>query len=47
LTEAQVKEIRAAYIPYKVTPKMLAEKYGVYYITISNVISRRTWKHVR
>lgn len=47
LTEEQVREIRAAYVPK--TPGLrqeFADKYGVSVGTIKNVVSNRWWKHV-
>ena len=43
LTAEQVKSIRAEYIPYVVTYKMLARKYGVHPETILNVVTRKKW----
>jgi len=47
LTEDQVREIRRDYIPFKVTRKMLADKYGVDFTTIKDVVNNRRWKHVK
>lgn len=46
LTEKDIKVIRNSYIPYKVTYKMLGDKYGLCYQTIYDIIIRKTWKHV-
>jgi len=46
LTEEQVKEIRAKYIPWKFTRGMLAIRYGVTPSTIQEILERRTWKHI-
>lgn len=46
LTEDQVRAIRAEYAPGKVRMKDLAEKYGVKLATVSDIIQRRTWKHI-
>ena len=43
LTQEEVDEIRASYVPRKVTYPMLAEKYGVSRHTIVNIITRYTW----
>lgn len=41
LTTAQVEEIRARHIPFKVTYQMLADEYGVSYSTVQNLVLRR------
>jgi hypothetical protein len=46
LTEAQVREIRARYVPGSITFVQLAKEYGVNHGTIQHVIHRRTWKHI-
>jgi len=46
LTEDQVREIRSIYLPYKVTVRQLAEKYGVSEGTINQVIYYSHWKQV-
>lgn len=46
LTEAQVIEIRKAYIPYKTTHRSLSLKYGVCEGTIQMITSGRIWKHL-
>lgn len=56
LTERKVREIRQAYGRYKgnmrhyhpdgPTMAELARKFGVSESAISNVVKRRTWKHV-
>jgi len=46
LTEQQILEIRAKYIPKIYTLKMLAEEYNVNLTTISEIIKRTTWKHI-
>lgn len=46
LTEDQVRAIRAEYVPGKVRMRDLAEKYGVKQTTVSDIITRRTWKHI-
>jgi hypothetical protein len=46
LTDEKVLEIRASYIPYKVSIPKLAKKYGVGLSTLRAVIERKTWKHI-
>ena len=46
LYERQVKEIRAKFIPRKVTRKMLAKEYGVSEATIKDIVTRKSWKHL-
>lgn len=43
LTARQVAEIRKKYKPRVVTLAMLAAQYGVHYVTIHDVIKRKTW----
>lgn len=43
LTESDVREIRASSLPQVA----LAEKYGVARATVSMVISRKLWAHVK
>ena len=44
LTWPQVDEIRARYIPYKVSMYKLAQEFGVNYATIWTIINGRNWK---
>jgi hypothetical protein len=46
LTEDQVRAIRAAYVPYRVSYPVLARRFGVAVSTIRLVIHRETWAHV-
>ena len=46
LTEEQVREIRAKYVPRKYTLKRLAEEFGVCFTTIHWIISGGHWKVV-
>lgn len=53
LTETQVKEIREAYkeamkigLPKTETQYILAEEYNVKRPTISDIVLRKTWKHI-
>lgn len=45
LTDDQVREIRASYVPRKTTG-YLADKFGVHGETIRRVVARKIWKHV-
>jgi hypothetical protein len=46
LTPDLVREIRAAYRPYVITRKMLADRYGVSEDVIKSVVLDRTWRNV-
>jgi hypothetical protein len=46
LTEDQVREIRSAYVPYKVSQQQLAERYGVAQTLISAIIRKEIWQHI-
>jgi hypothetical protein len=46
LTEEAVRDIRARWVPRKVTYAMLGEEYGVTDMCISAVVRRKTWAHV-
>lgn len=46
LTEEQVILIRIEYNCARITPQELADKYNVSRRTISDVLRRRTWKHI-
>ena len=46
LTESQVLEIRAKYVPRKYTIQMLCKEYGILYGTVQSIILRKTWKHL-
>lgn len=46
LTEKEVAEIRSTYVPFKVTAKQLAIRYGVSETNIKYIIGRKAWKHV-
>jgi predicted XRE-type DNA-binding protein len=46
LTSKQVIEIRAKYKPRIYTQKQLAEEYGITRQSITDIISRRNWKHI-
>ena len=47
LTEEQVREIRSAYVPLKVTCRMLGERYGVTQSNIHAIVTRRSWNHLQ
>lgn len=46
LTEEQVIDIRAKYIPHVYSLSMLAKEYGVHLSAIYCVVKYTTWKHV-
>lgn len=46
LTEVKVKEIRAHIMEGKKTQKEISEIYGVASRTISDIKSRKSWKHI-
>lgn len=46
LTEAQVLEIRARYVPKRVSQQSLANEYGVSQPVISSIIRREIWMHL-
>ena len=46
LTEAQVFAIRAAFVPRRVTAKVLAARYGVSKVTVDRILQRRAWTHI-
>lgn len=46
LTEKEVLEIRAKFIPRVCGRKMLSKEYGVSEATIKEVVNRYTWKHI-
>ncbi len=46
LTEKQVLEIRAKYVPIKYSTCKLASEYSVNSATIYRIITRETWKHI-
>lgn len=47
LTNKKVLEIRRRYKEEEVTKRRLAKEYGVSTVTITAVIQRRSWKHVK
>jgi hypothetical protein len=46
LTEQEVLEIRAKFIPRKYSQRMLAREYGVSQCTINNILLNKQWKHI-
>jgi len=46
LTEYEVLEIRAKFIPRQYSRVVLAKEYNVSEATIKDVLYRRTWKHI-
>jgi len=47
LTDQEVKKIRSKYSKETVTRRELAGKYGVSVSTITQIISRKLWKHIK
>jgi hypothetical protein len=47
LTEEQVREIRATYVRKAGNRGIFAKKYGIGIATLKNVISGKTWTHVK
>lgn len=47
LTEDQVREIRRRYVPYKVSTVTLGREFGVTSGTISSIVRRKSWAHVK
>lgn len=47
LTPAIVRRIRKEYAPKEVTYQMLADRYGVSFWTVMDVVRRRKWAHVK
>lgn len=46
LTEKDVKDIRSAYLPRKMSYQKLADKYGVSAGCIQGIVERTNWRHV-
>lgn len=46
LTDDAIKKIRARYVQGGVTQQKLADEYGVNQTQISNIVHRKTWRHV-
>lgn len=46
LTEAQVREMRHLYQPWKMSCSKLAKMFGMTKDGVHSIIARRTWKHV-
>lgn len=46
LTEEDVRTIRAEYVPYRVTCKMLAQRYGIHPQHVSAIVRRKFWPHI-
>lgn len=46
LTEEQVKQIRAEYVPVKMSRRRLAKKFGVSYSLVCMITRRKLWKHI-
>jgi hypothetical protein len=46
ITEADAHAIRKEYRPFRVTRRMIAEKYGLCKSSIDMILSGKTWAHV-
>lgn len=46
LTEDDIRQIRALYVPWKVTCRQLGEMFGTSYKNISRIVRREAWAHV-
>lgn len=46
LTEATAREVRAAYAAGGTTQRELAARFGVTQMTVSDLVTRKTWAHV-
>lgn len=46
LTDEQVRQIRALYVPRKVTCQQLADQFGVSNQLISQIVRRKKWAHL-
>jgi hypothetical protein len=46
LTTAQACEIRARYATGRSAQRQLAEEFHVSQLTVSNIVTRKTWRHV-
>jgi hypothetical protein len=46
VNEAIVLEIRARYVPRKVTLQFLADEYGLSFQMVSLIVNRKNWTHI-
>ncbi len=46
LTNKEVLEIRAAYVPWRMSCRMLAEKYNVDASLVGLIVARKIWRHI-
>jgi predicted DNA binding protein len=46
LTDTQVLEMRAAYVPRRVSYPVLAKRYGISPEQVRNIILRKAWTHI-
>ncbi len=47
LTDELVRKLRSEFVPFVVTAKILAEKYGIPKTCVVNVTSGTAWRHVK
>jgi len=46
LTEEQVREIRSKYLAYVRGYGYFAQRFGVNWVTVRDVVQYKTWRHV-
>lgn len=46
LTEQQIKEIRAKYVPWIYSTTALAKEYGVSHVLINSIVRKKSWRHM-
>lgn len=44
LTDEEIKKIKSAYKPYKITHKQLSKQFNVSEPTIKNILARKSWR---
>lgn len=47
LTETQIREIKNKYIPKQYSTTKLSKEYGVTQPTIYNIVTNKTWRHIK
>lgn len=46
LTEEQIRKIRIRYATGVITQKQLAKEYGIHQVTVSEIVTRKIWRHI-